>query len=314
MTDTSAIYPAILSGGAGTRLWPLSRALYPKQFQRLIHKDTLLQAAILRISDARFAAPVVVCNEDHRFIVAEQFQAVDRTPGDIILEPASRNTAPAITIAALWVRHQNPDGLVLVMPSDHVISDNEQFRDQISALSVDAYNGKIVTFGLPATFADPELGYIKSDNDVSSDNAVGAAVQSFIEKPVDNMAEQLVKDGYSWNSGISLFRPDVFLSAMRDFAPDTLALCEQAWNERTSDLDFVRLASAPYKAIIASSVDKTVMEQASTTVLSPLATGWQDVRTWPSVWQCGDKDSDGNVIVGDAMTIDTRSCVIHSEN
>jgi mannose-1-phosphate guanylyltransferase / mannose-6-phosphate isomerase len=314
ITETPAIYPVILSGGAGTRLWPLSRALYPKQFQRLIHHNTLLQATALRVSDSDFSAPVVVCNEDHRFIVAEQFQAIDQTPGDIILEPVSRNTAPAITIAALWVREHNPDGLVLVMPSDHIIGDTEQFRDQIKALSKDARDGHIVTFGRPATFADPELGYIKSNGDLSSDNALAAAVQSFIEKPDSDMAERLINDGYSWNSGISLFKPQVFLSAMGDFAPATLSLCEEAWANSTRDLDFVRLAEAPYEKIAPSSVDKTVMEQAQTTVLSPLATTWQDVRTWSAVWQCSDKDADGNFVVGDAMTIDTRNCIVHSEN
>lgn len=197
MTEIPEIYPAILSGGAGTRLWPLSRALYPKQFQRLIHHDTLLQATVLRVSDARFSAPVVVCNEDHRFIVAKQFQAIGQAPGDIILEPVGRNTAPALTIAALWVKHQNPDGIVLAVPSDHVITDTDQFRDQIAALSVDARAGKIVTFGLPPTFADPELGYIKSGSELSNNGTMSTVVRSFIEKPESGAAEHLIDNGYS---------------------------------------------------------------------------------------------------------------------
>ena len=307
------IYPAILSGGSGVRLWPMSRKLYPKQFHGFLDEQTLLQAAAKRVQSPNLAPPLVVCNHDHRFIVAEQLRAVGIEPSDIILEPSPKDTAPAITIAALCVRETDPDGLLLILPADHSIDDDEEFCRQIEALSKDAQAGKIVSFGVPATAADPELGYMKATKGNDQD-PLAAALDSFVERPDRTFAEQLIKDGYSWYSGISLVRPDIYLAAMESFAPETLFQCTTAWNNRRRDLEFIRLEEETYEKIKPSSVDKTVMESSRETVMSPLAVQWRDLRNWSSVWDCISHDEHGNASRGETIFLETKNSLIYSED
>ncbi len=308
------VYPVILSGGSGKRLWPLSRSVYPKQFQKVLGQHTLLQSTALRLRDERFAAPAIVCNEEHRFIAAEQFRELDQSPTAIILEPTERNTAPAITIAALRLYEQNPDGLLLVLPSDHVIEDDPQFCDQILALVPDALSGKIVTFGVPPTFADPELGYIKAAQLEAEAIERVPMVDDFVEKPGLDVASKLIREGFSWYSGISLMKAEVYLNEMEAFAPETLSLCKKAWKNRVHDLAFTRLEAESYERITPSSIDKTIMENSARTVMSPLETAWQDIRTWNSVWSYHQKDGLGNAFHGDVVTTESRNSIVHTEH
>lgn len=314
MTSSVPIQPVILSGGAGSRLWPLSRSLYPKQFQRLVSEATLLQATAQRVSTDRFSDAIVVCNEEHRFIVAEQIRAAGLGLKELVLEPVGRDTAPAITVAALCARDVAPEDLILILPSDHIIDNAELFRERILDLSQDAQNGKIVAFGIPPRFADPELGYIKTTDAEAGTDSPATAVQSFIEKPDIHIASDLIRDGYSWYSGIALFRPDAFLAAMDEFAPDILLQCRLAWDGRESDHDFTRIAQEPYYLISPSSAEEAVMTRSQNIVMAPLDSTWQDVRTWTSVRDSNPKDSDGNVTIGNVVTMDSRNSIIHSEH
>ncbi len=312
MSEAQEIQPVILSGGVGKRLWPVSRSLYPKQFQQFGSTHSMLQDTALRVSQPPFRAPLVVCNEEHRFIVAEQLHASNVPPADIILEPESRNTAPAIAIAALWMLENTPDALMLVLPSDHAITEPTAFLGTIGDAAEHARNGRIVMFAIQPSAPYSEFGYMLGDDDVSQ-NDTAHRLRHFIEKPSGDDAPRLIKEGYVWNSGIYLCTPQTMLDDLTQQSPSLVNDCHDALSQGERDLDFQRLSSAPFCALQSTSIDRLVMEHTTRAVMLPLDAGWQDIRTWASLWEGRTHDENGNVIDGDVVTRDCQNSLIRSD-
>ncbi len=308
------IYPVILSGGSGTRLWPQSRTSYPKQFLPLVSDQSLLQETARRVSDpATFAAPLMVCNEEHRFLVAEQLREIGIQPSHILLEPVARNTAPAVAVAAFLLAARDPDALMLVLPSDHMIGDTGAFLAAIQTAADAARDGALATFGIKPTRPETGYGYIAAGGPLDSTQGC-LKVESFVEKPDLATAEGYLKDGsYFWNSGMFLFAASVFLEECGLFEPDILKGAEAAVAGAETDLDFLRLAMAPFAAVPSKSIDYAVMERTMRATVVPADIGWNDVGSWASLWEIGDKDADGNVIKGDSLATDTRNSFISTD-
>ncbi|MBK1690674.1 mannose-1-phosphate guanylyltransferase/mannose-6-phosphate isomerase [Ectothiorhodospira mobilis] len=305
------LIPVILSGGAGTRLWPMSRQLYPKQFLPLTGTgETLLQATLARLP-AGTAPPLMICNEAHRFLVAEQLRQMDIRPGGILLEPVGRNTAPAVAAAALCARASGEDPVLLVMPADHLIQDVEAFRRSVAMAVEAARSGALVTFGVPPTEPHTGYGYIRVE---AGAGGGGAPVREFVEKPDLDTARTYVASGhYYWNSGLFVFRASTFLEELKVHAPDILEACEQAWAGARGDLDFLRLDSEAFAACRSESVDYAVMEPTRRAVMVPLEADWSDVGSWTALWSAGERDPEGNVAVGDVLLTGTRNCYLHAD-
>lgn len=303
--------PVILSGGSGTRLWPLSRGQFPKQFLPLISNHTMLQETMLRLNDvAGMKAPITVCNEDHRFMMAEQLWEIGVKPSAIILEPVGKNTAPAVALAALAA--ESEDDVLLVLPADHVISDLEVFHNAIAQARVLAEQGRLVTFGIVPTEPETGYGYIKRDT-LQQGEAFNVA--AFVEKPDLNTAGHYLESGdYFWNSGMFAFRADVFLRELNKFNPDILSACKRALDAAKVDLDFIRLDKAHFSVCPADSIDYAVMEKTDKAVVIPLDAGWNDVGSWSALWDVANKDQSGNAISGDVLTVDTENSFIRAEN
>jgi len=303
--------PVILSGGSGTRLWPLSRGQFPKQFLPLISNHTMLQETMLRLNDvAGMKAPITVCNEDHRFMLAEQLWEIGVKPSAIILEPVGKNTAPAVALAALAA--ESEDDVLLVLPADHVISDLEVFHNAIAQAKVLAEQGRLVTFGIVPTEPETGYGYIKRDT-LQQGEAFNVA--AFVEKPDLNTARHYLESGdYFWNSGMFAFRADIFLQELNKFNPDILSACKRALDAAKVDLDFIRLDKAHFSVCPADSVDYAVMEKTDKAVVIPLDAGWNDVGSWSALWDVASKDQFGNAISGDVLTVDTENSFIRAEN
>ena len=305
--------PVILSGGSGTRLWPLSRALFPKQFLALHAEGTLLQETLLRLRGLEdIAAPVVVCNEDHRFIVAEQLRQLKVQQPTILLEPVARNTAPAIAVAALHAVARGQDPVLLVLPADHVIQDVAAFQQAVALARKAAEQGALVTFGITPTAPETGYGYIKA--------TVGAAgtawpLERFVEKPDRATAEQYLTSGsYFWNSGMFLFKASVYLQELARFAPQMLAACKAALDTEALDLDFVRLGKEAFAASPEDSIDYAVMEKTDKGLVVPLTAGWSDIGSWTALWEVADKAVDGSVSRGDVLKVDAKNCYIHADH
>ncbi|HEX3972177.1 MAG TPA: mannose-1-phosphate guanylyltransferase/mannose-6-phosphate isomerase [Stellaceae bacterium] len=309
-----AIHPVILSGGSGTRLWPMSRAQYPKQLLPLLTENTLLQEAGLRVADAKqFAAPLVISNDDHRFIVAEQLRLAGVTPAAIILEPLGRNTAPACCVAALSLAATAPDALMLVMPSDHAITDTAAFKTAVARAADAAKSGKLVTFGIKASRPETGYGYIKRGQALAIDGAFQVA--AFVEKPDRARAETYVADqAYSWNSGIFLFPVKLMLSELERLQPAMVAACRDALNKAKRDLDFLRLDRDAFAQAPSNSIDYAVMEHTDHAAVVPVEMGWSDVGTWDALWMVGNQDSAGNVTAGDVLVEDTKNSYLRAES
>lgn len=312
------ILPVIMAGGTGSRLWPLSRVLYPKQFLCLDGKLTMLQATIHRLQGIECENPVVICNEQHRFIVAEQLRQMDKLTKNIILEPVGRNTAPAIALAALAATRTKPDGhsLMLVLAADHVIQDEEAFRVAVHKALPHAQNGKLVTFGIVPNKPETGYGYIHR-GDVSCDSDIVSAfkVAQFVEKPNLETAEAYVASGeYYWNSGMFLFRADRYLDELQKYRPDILAVCEKAMSVVDPDLDFTRVDEEAFMACPDESIDYAVMEHTSDAVVVPMDAGWSDVGSWSSLWDISRKSSEGNVVTGDIISYSTENSFLYSES
>ena len=296
--------PVILSGGSGTRLWPLSRQAYPKQFLALAGEDTMLQATWQRVAELASAAPLVVANEDHRFMVAEQLRQVGCTPAAIVLEPVGRNTAPAIAVAALQATADGADPLLLVLPSDHVIADAAGFRAAVAAATPAAQNGKLVTFGIVPTAAETGYGYIQA---VAGGDAPVRAVARFVEKPDAATAAQYLASGqYFWNSGMFLFKASRYLAELERHAPAMLTACRAAFEGAKRDTDFVRLDKAAFAACPSDSIDYAVMEKTADAAVLPIDVGWNDVGSWSALWEVAQQDGDGNAHHGDVIALDCR--------
>ncbi|RYC47833.1 mannose-1-phosphate guanylyltransferase/mannose-6-phosphate isomerase [Pectobacterium zantedeschiae] len=307
------IVPVIMAGGSGTRLWPLSRALYPKQLLALHSDVTMLQATISRLAGFESEAPLVICNEAHRFIVAEQLREL-RCEGKIILEPCGRNTAPAIAVAALQAMRSSPDvdPILLVLAADHVIENEAAFTLAVNQAQQLTALGKLITFGIVPTEAHTGYGYIRRGISV---NDAAFTVDCFVEKPDASTAEAYVSSGdYYWNSGMFMFKASVYLNALKEYRPDIFAACEQACANSREDLDFTRLDEAAFTNCPDDSVDYAVMEKTSDAVVIPLAAGWSDVGSWSSLWDILEKDESGNVNIGEVIALDSHNNYISSDS
>lgn len=307
------ITPVILAGGSGTRLWPLSRALYPKQFLSLGADHSLLQQTALRAAACCQGAPLVVSNEEHRFLTAEQLRAISSDGATIMLEPAARNTAPAIAAAAWYLLKANPDAVMAVMPADHLIADTEAFASSLKTALPAARSGSLTTFGIQPTAPETGFGYIRAGNSLTDDSVLN--IEAFVEKPDAQTAEAYIKEGnYFWNAGIFVFRASVFLDQLLIHEPDMHRLSRQSVEQAASDLDFIRLHADSFSAIRSESVDYAIMEKASNRVVVPLASDWSDVGSWEAVYTNGQKDEQGNVAVGDVIMNDTQNSYVNADS
>ncbi|MDN2583355.1 mannose-1-phosphate guanylyltransferase/mannose-6-phosphate isomerase [Aquibium sp. ELW1220] len=308
------IYPTILCGGSGTRLWPLSRKSYPKQFVPLVGEETLFQASASRLVGAGFSAPVVLTNSDFRFIVTEQLAGAGLDPLAVIIEPEGRNTAPAILAAALFVLDRDPGGILLVSPSDHVIPDAEGFRATVERGLSAVARGEIVTFGIAPTRAETGYGYLElSDRHVAGGNPVG--LSRFVEKPdAERAASMLSAGNYLWNAGIFLFSASDMVAAFEAHAPDVLAAVRAAFADARSDLGFLRLAPEPWSRARDISIDYAIMERASNLSVVPYGGAWSDLGGWDAVWSETPRDAMGVAASGAVTAIDCRSSLLRSES
>ncbi|ECC6874097.1 mannose-1-phosphate guanyltransferase [Salmonella enterica] len=295
------LYPVVMAGGSGSRLWPLSRVLYPKQFLCLKGDLTMLQTTICRLNGVECESPVVICNEQHRFIVAEQLRQLNKLTENIILEPAGRNTAPAIALAALAAtrQHTDCDPLMLVLAADHAIANEEAFRDAVRDAMPYADAGKLVTFGIVPGATD----------------AVAFEVAQFVEKPGLETAQAYVASGdYYWNSGMFLFRAGRYLEELKKFRPNILAACEQAMRGVDPDLDFIRVDEEAFLACPEESIDYAVMERTADAVVMPMDAGWSDVGSWSSLWEISAHTPEGNVHHGDVISHKTENSYVYAES
>ena len=307
------LIPVVLSGGAGTRLWPLSRELYPKQLLALAGGErTMLQDTVARLEGLpELAAPVVVCNEAHRFMVAEQLRQQGVAAPSIILEPVGRNTAPAIALAAHAALASAPDPLLLVLPADHVVRDTAPFVAAVMAALPAAKAGRLVTFGVVARQPETGYGYIRR----SAGEGPVYPIASFVEKPDAARAREFVASGdYFWNSGMFLFRARRYLAELQHHAPEIASACAAAWAAATRDLDFIRVDGTAFAACPSDSIDYAVMEKTDAAVVTPLDAGWSDVGSWSSLHDAIASDADGNVLRGDVIAEDSRDCFLFSES
>lgn len=307
------IVPVVMSGGAGSRLWPLSRELYPKQFLPLAEERTMLQATVGRLSGlADLAAPLVVCNENHRFLVAEQLRCAGIEPGAILLEPVGRNTAPAVTVAALQAMASGADPLLLVLAADHVIRDEEAFRAAVVTATAPALAGKLVTFGIVPDAPETGYGYIRVGTPLPEG---GVAVVAFVEKPPLNMVKEYIAAGdYFWNSGMFLFRASTCLKAMEVHAPEIFTSCRQALARARRDFDFVRLDESAFAACPSDSIDYALMEKTDVAAMVPIDVGWSDVGSWLALWGIAKRDAEGNSCTGDVFTAGAHNCYLNASS
>ncbi|MFT5297271.1 MAG: mannose-1-phosphate guanylyltransferase [Colwellia sp.] len=300
------ITPVIMAGGSGSRLWPLSRSLYPKQFLALNGNETMLQQTLQRLSGLTLERPVVICNEEHRFIVAEQLREINQS-GSIILEPVGRNTAPAIALASKTVM-ASKDSLILILAADHVIENESAFVDAVEKAIPLAQAGKLVTFGIVPTEAHTGYGYIKRGESV---NEHGFEVDAFVEKPNAEIANEYFKGKeHYWNSGMFLMKASRYLEELNQFRPDIYTACESALANTSKDEDFIRIDKGAFEKCPDESIDYAVMEKTSDAVVVPLDAGWSDIGSWSALWDVNSKDSNGNAVVGDSIMHDTTNCLI----
>ena len=307
------IYPVILSGGAGTRLWPLSRAALPKQLLPLVSDKTMLQETVQRLGGRNgMMAPLIVCGNEHRFLVAEQMREIGVAPLGILLEPVGRNTAPAVAAAAHYLKAIDPQAVMLVLPADHVIKDVDAFYAAIQRAAGLVEEGALATFGIVPTAPETGYGYIQSGESLSAEGCFKVA--KFVEKPDRETAQGFIAAGnFFWNSGMFLFRADAYLKELAQFQPDMASLSEEAVGKGYRDLDFCRLDEAAFTACPSDSIDYAVMEHTRQAVVAPASIGWNDVGSWSALVDVLQADGDGNVTRGDVYTDNARNCLVRAE-
>ena len=306
------LFTIILAGGQGTRLWPLSRMRHAKQFLDVTQSGlSLLQQTLLRLQPINTLAPLLICNEEHRFIAAEQLRQLNLTQSKIILEPVGRNTAPAIALAALHATAQGHDPLLLVLAADHLIQDPLTFQHTVLSACPLAEAGHLVTFGIVPTHAETGYGYIQKGDALGE---VGFTVSRFVEKPDAQTAAAYVESGeYCWNSGMFLFRASRYLDELNASRPDILEACQAAMLDTAADLDFIRVDAQAFAACPEDSIDYAVMETTQQAAMVPLDAGWSDIGSWSALWEVSEKDAQGNHLTGDVLTLNTRNTLIKGE-
>jgi len=309
------IVPVILSGGSGTRLWPLSRQQYPKQFLNLISNHSMFQETLLRLNGVTgLSNPIIICNTNHRFLVAEQLNQIGFENSSILIEPIGRNTAPAITAAAMYSisNFEDKDSIMLVLSADHVINDVKEFHKTVNLAKDQAINGRLVTFGIVPNSPNTGYGYINYSNELSSEIF---EVNKFVEKPDKKTAEIYLKDGsYFWNSGMFMFHPEVFLKDMSMDSMEIVNNVRESLENANHDLDFIRLEEKAFKSSPSISIDYALLEKSNNVVVVKLDAGWSDIGSWQSLYEISKKDNDGNVLKGDVITEDTFDSYIDSKS
>jgi len=306
MQQSPAVVPVILAGGVGSRLWPVSRTFFPKQFHKLLGEHSLLQNTLTRAAGVTTHAPILVCNEEHRFLVAEQCRELDISWDQLILEPEGRNSAPAIALAAWYAVAQDPDAVLLVLPSDHLVGDAAGFAQAVATAATGAASGGLVTFGVTPDRAETGYGYIQV-----ADPAAGLQpVQSFVEKPDATLAQQYLDAGtYLWNSGMFVLGARAYLDELEKHSPDMASATQAAMDEAEADMDFLRPGSA-FLDSPADSIDYAVMEKTAKAQVLPVDFGWNDIGSWAAIWDESEKDDDGNHLRGDVVTVDTTNSLV----
>lgn len=329
------IIPVILAGGSGTRLWPLSRALYPKQLLSLVGEHTMLQNTLLRLKNFEgIGDPIVLCNHEHRFMVAEQLRSIHVKPASIVLEPMGRNTAPAVTVAALTAMERESDSILLVLPADHNIDDVSQFHKALQTGEYYARQNYLITFGILPGAPETGYGYIRKGapvkhpvagmkekaghenlNDKDAAPLEAFKIDKFVEKPDRATAEQYLDSGkYCWNSGMFMFKAGCVLDELNAYTPSIVKACENAFQQGKEDLDFFRLDADSFEVCPQDSIDYAVMEKTEKGVMVPFEAGWNDLGSWDALWQVGEKDANGNVCHGDILMHDVRSSYLYAHS
>lgn len=305
------LHPVVLSGGSGTRLWPLSRQDRPKQFLALIGERSLYQETVLRAAKLPGArSPITVCSDAHRFTVGEQLQSIGVESGGTVLEPVARNTAPAIAVAAMHAQLADPEAVILVMPADHLIEDEAAFRDAVLKAKGLAGDDWLVTFGITPETPETGYGYIRQGQELGE---AGFRIDRFVEKPRCDVAEGYLADGgYLWNSGMFLFRADRYLEELAIHAPEILRATRDAYAAASADLDFIRVDAAAFGKSPSDSIDYAVMEKTDRAAVVPVSCGWSDIGSWSSLWTVAERDEAGNRTEGDVITVDTRDSLVHA--
>lgn len=302
--------PVIMAGGSGTRLWPLSRSLFPKQFLALSSNISMLQQTVERTAGLPCDESILLCNEEHRFLVAEQLRAVSQNNARILLEPAGRNTAPAIALAAFDIVEKQQDSIMMVMAADHVIENQKAFEQSVMNAIELANDNKLVTFGIVPNAPETGYGYIKRGNSLQS---TAYEVDAFVEKPNLATAQQYITSGeYYWNSGMFMFKASIYLAALKDFAPAIFAACEQAYKDKSEDLDFIRAGKEAFLSSPDDSIDYAIMEHTKEAAVVPMDAGWSDVGSWSALWEIDQKDEAGNATNGDVILHNTSDCLVHA--
>ena len=311
------LIPVILSGGSGSRLWPLSRECYPKQYLNIEDKNkySMIQNTFLRLKGLKnLSPPIIICNQEQRFIVAEQMRAINTKPKSILLEPFGRNTAPAITLAALEAYKNNKDALLLILSSDHQINNEVQFRKTIEDGIFFAKEGRLVNFGVLPRGPETGYGYIESYEELSKDNK-SSSIKKFIEKPDIETAKILIKDNhFVWNSGIFLFKASAILNELKRLEPKIVELCTESLNKGEKDLDFFRIKEESFKKCSNVPIDIAVMEQTKLGTVLNLDAGWNDIGSWKSLWENSKKNLDGNILKGKVLIKESKNCYFRSEH
>ena len=311
------LFPVILSGGSGTRLWPFSRACFPKQYLNLLNKsnNSLLQDTVLRLNGLKnLQQPIIICNEEQRFIVAEQMREIDITPNSILLEPIGRNTAPAIALASLIALEEFQDSILLVLSADHEIREPKKFQEAINDGLEYASNDRLVTFGVTPNRAETGYGYIEAFEELTTKNKC-SNIKKFIEKPTTEIAEKLIKDKrYSWNSGIFLFKASTIISELEKYEPKIVDLCRKSLNSNLKDLNFQRVKQKYFNECPNIPIDIAVMEKTKLGTVLSLNVGWSDIGDWDSVWENSEKDLNGNSRIGKTLIFDTKNSYLRSDH